>query len=90
MYLLTTEALGCYRRTDINVLKAIFPALLWRGLQYACQRQTLRQRARRAVALRVNHRSFFVRFTMRITSQLICQAADDLKGFVGLNRKTGQ
>ncbi|WLH34353.1 DUF2025 family protein [Pseudomonas sp. FP2196] len=26
---------------------------------------------------------------MRITSQLICQAADDLKGFVGLNRKTG-
>lgn len=27
---------------------------------------------------------------MRITSQLICQAADDLKGFVGLNRKTGQ
>ncbi|QXH71811.1 DUF2025 family protein [Pseudomonas atacamensis] len=27
---------------------------------------------------------------MRITSQLICQAADDLKGFIGLNRKTGQ
>lgn len=27
---------------------------------------------------------------MRITSQLICQAADQLKGFVGLNRKTGQ
>lgn len=27
---------------------------------------------------------------MRITSQLICQAADDLKGFVGLNRKTGR
>ena len=27
---------------------------------------------------------------MRITSQLICQAADDLKGFVGLNRKTNQ
>ncbi len=27
---------------------------------------------------------------MHITSQLICQAADDLKGFVGLNRKTGQ
>ena len=27
---------------------------------------------------------------MRITSQLICQAADDLKGFVGLNRRTGQ
>ncbi|WKV83047.1 DUF2025 family protein [Pseudomonas sp. B24_DOA] len=27
---------------------------------------------------------------MRITSQLICQAADDLKGFVGLNRKTSQ
>lgn len=27
---------------------------------------------------------------MRITSQLICQAADNLKGFVGLNRKTGQ
>ncbi|WP_353188041.1 DUF2025 family protein [Pseudomonas sp.] len=27
---------------------------------------------------------------MRITSQLICQAADDLKGFVGLNRKTRQ
>ncbi|MBT9268449.1 DUF2025 family protein [Pseudomonas sp. MG-9] len=27
---------------------------------------------------------------MRITSQLICQATDDLKGFVGLNRKTGQ
>ncbi|VEF12438.1 Protein of uncharacterised function (DUF2025) [Pseudomonas fluorescens] len=27
---------------------------------------------------------------MRITSQLICQAADELKGFVGLNRKTGQ
>jgi len=27
---------------------------------------------------------------MRITSQLICQAADDLKGFVGFNRKTGQ
>ncbi|BCX70107.1 DUF2025 family protein [Pseudomonas izuensis] len=26
---------------------------------------------------------------MRITSQLICQAADQLKGFVGLNRKTG-
>jgi hypothetical protein len=26
---------------------------------------------------------------MRITSQLICQAADELKGFVGLNRKTG-
>ncbi|MFW9078053.1 DUF2025 family protein [Pseudomonas sp. P2757] len=26
---------------------------------------------------------------MRITSELICQAADDLKGFVGLNRKTG-
>ena len=27
---------------------------------------------------------------MRITSQLICQAADNLKGFVGLNRKSGQ
>ena len=27
---------------------------------------------------------------MRITSQLICQAADQLNGFVGLNRKTGQ
>jgi len=27
---------------------------------------------------------------MHITSQLICQAADDLRGFVGLNRKTGQ
>ncbi|QXI27356.1 DUF2025 family protein [Pseudomonas vanderleydeniana] len=27
---------------------------------------------------------------MRITSELICQAADQLKGFVGLNRKTGQ
>ncbi|OFJ43359.1 DUF2025 domain-containing protein [Pseudomonas koreensis] len=27
---------------------------------------------------------------MRITSQLICHAADDLKGFVGRNRKTGQ
>ncbi|MDX9664797.1 DUF2025 family protein [Pseudomonas sp. P5_152] len=27
---------------------------------------------------------------MRITSQLICQAADQLHGFVGLNRKTGQ
>ncbi|MDB5997825.1 MAG: hypothetical protein JWP42_4961 [Pseudomonas sp.] len=26
---------------------------------------------------------------MRITSALICQAADQLKGFVGLNRKTG-
>ncbi|MVV50664.1 DUF2025 family protein [Pseudomonas sp. PB120] len=26
---------------------------------------------------------------MRITSPLICQAADQLKGFVGLNRKTG-
>ncbi|WP_085724323.1 DUF2025 family protein [Pseudomonas sp. R37(2017)] len=26
---------------------------------------------------------------MRITSQLICRAADQLKGFVGLNRKTG-
>ena len=26
---------------------------------------------------------------MRITSQLICQAADQLKGFVGLNRKSG-
>jgi len=26
---------------------------------------------------------------MRITSQLICQAADQLNGFVGLNRKTG-
>lgn len=27
---------------------------------------------------------------MRITSQLICHTADQLKGFVGLNRKTGQ
>ena len=27
---------------------------------------------------------------MRITSELICQAADQLHGFVGLNRKTGQ
>ena len=27
---------------------------------------------------------------MRITSQLICQAADQLKGFVGFNRKTGR
>jgi hypothetical protein len=27
---------------------------------------------------------------MRITSLLICQAADQLKGFVGLNRKTGR
>jgi hypothetical protein len=45
--LLTTEAIARYRQTDINVLKAIFPALLWRGLQYACPRQTLRQRARR-------------------------------------------
>ncbi|KMM80110.1 DUF2025 family protein [Pseudomonas deceptionensis] len=27
---------------------------------------------------------------MRITSQLICQAADLLNGFVGFNRKTGQ
>lgn len=27
---------------------------------------------------------------MRITSELICQAADQLQGFVGLNRKTGQ
>ena len=26
---------------------------------------------------------------MRITSELICQAADQLQGFVGLNRKTG-
>jgi len=26
---------------------------------------------------------------VRITSQLICQAADQLNGFVGLNRKTG-
>jgi hypothetical protein len=27
---------------------------------------------------------------MRITSELICQAADQLKGFVGFNRKTAQ
>ncbi|WP_226477437.1 DUF2025 family protein [Pseudomonas sp. MWU16-30323] len=27
---------------------------------------------------------------MRITSELICQAADQLHGFVGLNRKTHQ
>ncbi|WP_095108150.1 DUF2025 family protein [Pseudomonas sp. Irchel 3E20] len=27
---------------------------------------------------------------MRITSELICQAADQLNGFVGLNRKTGR
>ncbi|MGP0013492.1 MULTISPECIES: DUF2025 family protein [Pseudomonas] len=27
---------------------------------------------------------------MPITSELICQAADQLKGFVGFNRKTGQ
>jgi hypothetical protein len=27
---------------------------------------------------------------MHITSELICQAADQLNGFVGLNRKTGQ
>lgn len=27
---------------------------------------------------------------MRITSQLICQAADQLNGFVGFNRKSGQ
>jgi len=27
---------------------------------------------------------------MRTTSTLICQAADQLNGFVGLNRKTGQ
>lgn len=27
---------------------------------------------------------------MRITSERICQAADQLNGFVGLNRKTGQ
>lgn len=27
---------------------------------------------------------------MRITSELICQAADQLRGFVGLNRKTGK
>ena len=27
---------------------------------------------------------------MRITSQLICQAADLLNGFVGFNRKTGE
>ena len=27
---------------------------------------------------------------MRITSELICQAADQLNGFVGFNRKTGQ
>ena len=27
---------------------------------------------------------------MRITSQLICQAADQLNGFVGFNRKTEQ
>ena len=27
---------------------------------------------------------------MRITSQLICQTADLLSGFVGFNRKTGQ
>ena len=27
---------------------------------------------------------------MRITSELICQAADQLKGFVGFNRKSGQ
>ena len=31
-----------------------------------------------------------MRFTMRTTSTFICQAADQLKGFVGLNRKTGQ
>ncbi len=30
-----------------------------------------------------------MRFTMRTTSTLICQAADQLNGFVGLNRKTG-
>lgn len=27
---------------------------------------------------------------MRITSELICQAADQLQGFVGFNRKTGK
>ncbi|MFC6338431.1 DUF2025 family protein [Pseudomonas sp. CCM 7891] len=27
---------------------------------------------------------------MRITSELICQAADQLNGFVGLNRKSGR
>ena len=27
---------------------------------------------------------------MRITSELICQVADQLKGFVGFNRKAGQ
>lgn len=31
-----------------------------------------------------------MRFTMRTTSTFICQAADQLQGFVGLNRKTGQ
>lgn len=30
-----------------------------------------------------------MRFTMSTTSTFICQAADQLKGFVGLNRKTG-
>ena len=43
----------------------------------------------------VNHRPLslagsLVGFTMRITSELICQAADLLNGFVGFNRKTGQ
>src|SRR5471030_527144 len=93
--LLTTERRECYRNTDINLFKTVFSALLCGSLQYSWPRQFPRQRETRSPALRVNHRSPvplrpFVRFIMRITSQLICQAADQLKGFVGLNRKTGQ
>jgi hypothetical protein len=86
--LLTTERCQRYRETDINVFKADIRQHFCALVCSTLGRNFPDRGKPSSPAQRVNPITF-VRFTMRITSQLICQAADQLNGFVGLNRKTG-
>jgi hypothetical protein len=88
--LLTTERRQRYRQTDINLFKAIFFSAFVRF--FAVLLATAVSPAEGNPCTRLACKPSITRCEvyMRITSQLICQAADQLKGFVGLNRKTGQ
>jgi hypothetical protein len=80
--LVATERDKRHRRTDIHLFKTVFCSTLAPAISPA--------EGNPLAILACQPSITFCEVFMRITSQLICQAADQLKGFVGLNRKTGR
>ena len=93
MSFLTIDCERRYHQTDINVRTRQFFSVFLQCIAVPLAAAVPLEGGTFCPACKPSFQSlwdFSVRFTMRITSELICQAADQLHGFVGLNRKTGQ